>query len=93
MGIFGAAQGCGGWGVGEAKRAAVPKICHTYPAIMNLDGVISYLRKIKKNLWITWHTPWFLLTSAFFYRKSTTNFAMSRNTDIDCILIHNLWFF
>ena len=40
------------------------------------------------NIKITRHTSWILLTSAFFHRKST-NFAMSRNTDIDCILIHN----
>ena len=41
-----------------------------------------------KNILITWHTPWVLLTSAFFHRKSA-NFAISRNTDIDCILIRN----
>ena len=27
-----------------------------------------------------WHTPWVLLTSAFFYRESA-NFVISRNTD------------
>ena len=41
-----------------------------------------------KNIRITWHTPWLLLTSAFFHRKSA-NFVISRNTDIDCILVHN----
>ena len=45
-----------------------------------------------KNIWITWHTPWVLLTSAFFLRKSA-NFAISRNTNIDCILIHNFYLF
>ena len=41
-----------------------------------------------KNISITWNTPWALLTSAFFHRKSA-NFVILRNTDIDCILIHN----
>ena len=41
-----------------------------------------------KNISITWHTSWVLLTSAFFHRKPE-NFALSKNTDIDCILIHN----
>ena len=41
-----------------------------------------------KNIWITWHTSWVLLTSAFFHRKSA-NFTTSKNTDIDCILINN----
>ena len=45
-----------------------------------------------KNIWITWHTPWVLLTSAFFHRKSA-NFVISRNTDIDCILVHNSFSF
>ena len=35
-----------------------------------------------KNVWITWHNPWVLVTSTFFHRKSA-NFVMSRNTDID----------
>ena len=41
-----------------------------------------------KNVWIAWHTTWVLLTSAFFQRK-WANWAISRNTDVDCILIHN----
>ena len=41
-----------------------------------------------KEIWVTWHTPWVLLTSGFFHRKSTY-FDISRNTDIDCILIDN----
>ena len=40
-----------------------------------------------KNIWIVWHTPWVLLTSAVFQGKSA-NFAISKNTDIDGILIH-----
>ena len=41
-----------------------------------------------KNIWITWHTPWVFMTSALFHQK-LDNFAISRNTDIDFILIHN----
>ena len=44
MGIFGAAHGWG-WGVGGQK---MPKICHTYPAMMKLGTVIPYLKKIQK---------------------------------------------
>ena len=36
-----------------------------------------------------WHTPSVLLTSAFFHRKSAT-LVISRNTNIDWILIHIL---
>ena len=38
------------------------------------------------------HTQSSAESSAFFRRKST-NFAISRSTDIDCILIHNFEFF
>ena len=48
--------------------------------------------KPAKNIWITWQTPWVLLTSAFFNLKSA-NFAISRNTDFDWILIHNFYLF
>ena len=40
MGVFGAAHG---WGGGP-----LPKIRHTYPIMMKLGIVISYLRKIQK---------------------------------------------
>ena len=49
-------------------------------------------KKDLKNVYITWHTFWFLLTSAFFHRKSPT-FVISTNTGIDCILVRNFWFF
>ena len=45
MGFFGAAHGW--WG---AKKALPPllKICHTYPTMMKLGTVISYLKKIQE---------------------------------------------
>ena len=36
------------WGVWEAKRPPLPKICRTYPTMMKLGTVISYLKKIQK---------------------------------------------
>ena len=43
MGIFEAAQR---WGV--AKKAPLPKNCHTYPSMMKLATVIPYLRRFQK---------------------------------------------
>ena len=79
-------QGCSRMG-GGAEKPLLPKICHAYPKMMKLD---SYTLPIDhpKNMSITWHTPWVLLTSAIFHWKSA-NFVISRNTDIDFILIHN----
>ena len=31
-----------------AKKVPLPKICHTYPAMMKLGTVIPYLKKIQK---------------------------------------------
>ena len=74
-----------GWG---AQKGPIPKICHIYLTMMKLGTVIPYLKKIQKNKYITWHTHWVLLSSAFFHWKLTI-FVISRNTDIDCILIYN----
>ena len=41
MGLFGAAHGWRG-------KAPLPKICQTYPTIMKLGTLITYLKKIKK---------------------------------------------
>ena len=90
MGIFGAAHR---WeGGGQKGPPTHPKKSHTYPTMMKLCTVILYLKKIQKNIRITWYIPWVLLTSAFFLRKSE-NFFISRNTDINCILIRNFYFF
>ena len=53
------------------------KICHTYPIVMKLGTVIPYVKKVQK-----------IYEAAFFQRKSA-NFAISRNTYIDCNFIHN----
>ena len=86
MGFFGAAHGwvAGvGWG---AKRSPLSKNCQTYPTLIKLGTVIPYLKKIQK-IHKSHDTPWVLLTSAFFHRKSTI-FSISGNTSIDCILMH-----
>ena len=49
-----------GWG---DQKSPLSKSCHTYPTMMKLDIVIPYRKKIL------WHTPWVLLTSAFFTKN------------------------
>ena len=84
MGYFGAAHGSKR---GEgAKRPLLAKICHSYPTMTNL-GSYTLPKQDPKYIWIMWHTSWILLTSAFSHWKSV-KFAIPRNTDIDCILIH-----
>ena len=83
MGFFGAPHGWGG------KKVPLPKTCHTYPTMMKLGTVIPYPKKIQK-IYESRDTT--LRFSAFFHRKSA-NSAISRNTDIDCILIHNFYLF
>ena len=68
MGLFGAVHG---WG---AKSLPSSKICHTYPTMMKLGVVISYLKGIQK----VYESR---ETSAFSHRISA-NFAILRNTDI-----------
>ena len=62
MGFFGATHG---WGEGP-KRPSLPKICHTYPAMMKLGTVIPYPKKIQKiyesrdaPLDLCWHQHFF----------------------------------
>ena len=64
------------------------KICHTYPTIMNLVRVITYLKEIQKIYGSRGISLGFCLHQ-YFYCKSET-FFVSRNTDIVCISIHNL---
>ena len=45
MGLFGDAQR---WQ--EAKKAPLPKICHTYPTMMKLGRVIPCLKKSRKYM-------------------------------------------
>ena len=45
MGLFRAAHG---WGVIKMPSPHLPKICHTYPTMIKLGIVITYLRKTPK---------------------------------------------
>ena len=75
MCLFGAAHGCGG-----TKNVPLPKICHTYHAVMKLGTVMHYLKKVQKYLSHVTH-PLSCGDTSFFHRKSE-NFAASENTDI-----------
>ena len=86
MGLFGAAHGWGEGGPLSLKSSA--HILQWW----NVGQFYTLPKKDSKYIWITWHTPWLLLRSGFFHWKST-KFAISRNTDIDCILVHNFSLF
>ena len=79
MGLFGDAHGGGG-----PKRPFSLK--SVTPSLQWQDLAKLYLTQGKtNNIWIMRQTPWVLLTSTFFHRKST-NFATSEKGNIDCIL-------
>ena len=87
MGFFGAAHGWGGGG--ERKKAPSLKSVTHILQCSNLAQLYFTQRRFKKYLNHVTHP----LSSAdirIFHRKSA-NFAVSRNTDIDCILIHNFY--
>ena len=44
MGLFGAGHGWE-WD----KKPPLPKICHSYPAVMKLGIVIPYIKKMQKS--------------------------------------------
>ena len=83
-------RGCsrmmGGEGVGQ-KSAPYVKIYQAYPTMMKLGTVVPYLKKIEKCMNSVKH-PLSSADISIFYWKSE-NFTISRNTYIDCILIHN----
>ena len=72
---------------GFKKVSPLPKICLIYFTIMKLDSY-TLLKENTENVWIKWPNPWVLLASAFFNQKPA-NFAVSRSTDILCMLVHN----
>ena len=49
--------------MGGPKRSSLPKICHTFSTMMKF-GSCTLPKEDPKNIWITWHTPLLLLTSA-----------------------------
>ena len=77
-----------GGGRGQKKPSPpLPKIFHTYPAVIKPGTVIPYLRKIQK-IYESRGIHFEPADIIIFHRKSQ-NFPIPRNTDIDCILKHN----
>ena len=64
--------------MGGAKRSAVLKICHTYPAMVKLVTLIPHLKKIQKKF--CWHQH---------FLTENHQIVLHQEIDIDCILIHN----
>ena len=90
MGFFRAAYEC--WGGGGGRKAPLPKIFSHISYNDETWHGYTLPKEDPKNIWITWHISCVLLTSAFFHQKSS-NLTISRNTDIDCILIYNFYLF
>ena len=66
------------------------KKTHINPTIIKLGTVIPCPKKIKKVKKIINLVPQPLLSADIgIYSPEIANFAISRTTDIDCILIHN----
>ena len=82
MGLFGAAHGL------RCKNAHLHKICHTYPTMMELSTVTPYLTKIQ-NIHKHVTNPLIFAGISTFSPKITRTFVIARNTDTDCISIHN----
>ena len=72
---------------GRAKKAPFSKIYHRYPAMMKLGTVIPYLKKIQK-IYESRDTP-LRLADISIFPPEISKFCYIKNTDIDCILIHN----
>ena len=92
-----------GWGMGRGggggggQKGPLPKTYYTYPTIMKLGTVIPYLKKIQKiyesrvtHFEFCWYHNFFTRNQLFSIKS---NFAISRNAEIDCILVHNFYFF
>ena len=75
----------------DQKGPPLIKICHTYPRMIKIGAVILYLKKIQKKKIHVTH-PLSSADTSIFYWKSA-HFAISRNTDLDCILMHYFKFF
>ena len=76
---------------GGAKWPPFPKICHTYPTMMKLGTVISYPKKIQQ-IYESRDTPLEFCWHQHFFTRNH-QILLSRNTDMDCILIHNFYLF
>ena len=64
----------------EVKRLFLPKICHTYLASIKLVTVVSYLKKIRKYVYINHVTHSLLLLASVFFHEISATFVISKNT-------------
>ena len=76
------AKNCGTLWIRGVKKVPLPKICHTYPAMMKLGTVTPYLRKIQ-NIYKSSDTPYELCWQQHLLFGNQQ--LLSRNTDINCI--------
>ena len=90
-GLFCCCSRMGGVVGAGAFCLSLHKICHTSYNDETWH-TFNLPNEDLKAIWITWHIPWVLLTSAVFHWKSK-RFDTWRNTDIGWVLIHNLWLF
>ena len=81
-------QAAHGWRYQNAPP--LPKVFHACPTLMKPDKNTASLKKIQENIWITWHASRVLLS---FFPQKSSNFAISRNTDIDWYIISNCFKF
>ena len=72
-----------GWG---AKKAPLPKICHTYPTVMKPRTVLPYVKNIQK-IYEPRDTPCHFCWHQHFF-TGNQQIVFSRNRDINCILVH-----
>ena len=84
MGLIVSAHGWGPWaGWGVAKTTPPTKIYHPYPTMMKL-GTKEYMNQVTCPL---------SFANISIFSLEISKFAISKNTDIDCILILNFYFF
>ena len=80
--LFGSTHGSG------CRNAPFPKIYHFYPTVMKFRTDILYLTKIQ-NIYKSRETPIKFFWHQYFFSQKSATLVISRNTDIDCSLIHD----
>ena len=67
--------GCSRIGGLKGQKAPFSKICRRYLTLMKLGTVIPYLKKIEKNVEITWHTNWVSFAGISIVSPEISNFC------------------
>ena len=84
MGLF---RGCSRMREGGSKRLPTLKSVTYFPTMVILGTVIIYLKKIK--IYINHVTPALGFADISIFSSEISNCVISRNTDMDSILIDN----